>query len=155
MFLTTRNEDEFEFPMSSALHSYFAVPVRTAVIKNLPDLVNDALLNCAYDNEEEELRFDYPKPLDRVYKHLKPDHFVMLDDLKLVFHNCDSIIVWNPGEAAALAMDDLKSCDNFVCVEAGLLMHPPLLPKQELTFGFTVYALENEVVVSNDEIETK
>jgi glucose-6-phosphate 1-epimerase len=120
--LSVKNEDIRPMPVSWAFHSYFSVSALESVSVS-------GLENCIYlDNtaglksQLQQGRVKFAGELDRVYENAGARQCIEGDSPVCVQgENCNTVIVWNPGEDLASRMVDIGA-DNyrsFICVERG------------------------------------
>ncbi len=121
--LQTRNRGTQPFPLSAALHSYFAVA----------DLAGTELLGLSGDYSDKTRDWAIlptPQPYrfaaetDRIHLQACPTVLIQHAGGSTVVESegHDSIVVWNPGASGSPAFSDLLPDDytRFVCVETAL-----------------------------------
>lgn len=122
--LMTTNTGTTPFTITEALHAYFAVDDAGAVQINGLDGVCylDKLSNYVSGYSSGTLALT--PPWDRVYQTNAAE--ITFSDhhsrqVRIVKHNSNSTIVWNPGPAAAAALDDMpdQHWQSMVCIEPG------------------------------------
>ncbi|MEX1670401.1 D-hexose-6-phosphate mutarotase [Zhongshania guokunii] len=121
--LTMSNSGVAAMPLSFAMHSYFAV---AALDKLALKGVSGAeyLDNCrqlARFQQDEALRFNVE--IDRVYEGLGGEQQLCdtARTMTVTGSGCDTVVVWNPGEALAKNMADVgEHFSEYLCVERGM-----------------------------------
>ena len=120
--LTVKNEDTRSMPASWAFHSYFAVSALESVsvsgLENCIYLDNTAGLRS--QRQQGQVRFE--GEVDRVYQNIGTSQCIEGNSpVSVQGENCNTVIIWNPGEELASRMVDIGA-DNyrsFICVERG------------------------------------
>lgn len=135
--LTTTNTGNKAFPVSQALHSYFAISDISKVYleglegKKYYNKVDDSFGNI----QEGRLCFD--QETDRIYEEINAPIVLRDGDETTVISSEGShtAVVWNPGEALANKMADLSDYRHMLCIEsANALEDEPLIePNQSYT----------------------
>lgn len=139
MKLTVINTDNKPLEFTAALHTYFAVSVfKNVRLSGLNGTVywdNDGSdFDKRFTFTDTELRFD--AAIDRIFFNVtKP---LLLQDeeaaLGITMTGFEDVVVWNPGEAGAKALQDLadEEYTRMVCVEAAVIDRPiRLQPEQQ------------------------
>ncbi len=127
--LHTQNNSGAHFPLTQALHTYYAVSdARRVHISGLQGLsYTDRLRDLAVDTQREPFRLD--QACDRTYVHPESlsvsRHYVIEDAdwqrcIEIEVQGSRSVVVWNPGAAIARGMVDVpdEGWPGFFCVEA-------------------------------------
>lgn len=132
--LHTENQSGAAFPLTQALHSYFAVSdAQRVAIDGLQGLhYSDKLRDYAQDVQREP--FALEGACDRIYAHPAPSvaaldamsqRYVIRDaqwqrEIAIEVHGSRSVVVWNPGAQTARHMVDVPDdgWPGFFCVEA-------------------------------------
>lgn len=123
--LHTENQSGAPFPLTQALHSYFAVShAERVAIDGLQDLhYSDKLRDYAADVQTQP--FALEQACDRIYASQDNSLYVIRDSawqraIEIEVHGSRSVVVWNPGAATARNMVDVpdESWPDFFCVEA-------------------------------------
>jgi len=130
--LHTRNLSPQPFPLTQALHSYFAVSnARQVGIEGLTGLpYQDRLRDLATDIQQGPFAMD--QACDRTYHHASQDappqltHRYILTDpawqrrIVIDTQGSQSVVVWNPGSETARTMADVPDdgWQDFFCIEA-------------------------------------
>lgn len=126
--LHTRNLGSATFPLTQALHSYFAVADATRI-----DI--DGLLNLSYQDKLramapniQRVPFALDQACDRIYHHpgaARQARYTLNDPVwqrRIVIETqgSESVVVWNPGREGAARMADLldDGWQDFFCIEA-------------------------------------
>ena len=126
--LETHNHGTHDFPLTQALHSYFAVQDVTQVrLTGLEDLCFEDKLRGTTGTVQHG-PFQLDTACDRIYQHAttRPSqHYTLHDDLgarRIHIHTqgSQSVVVWNPGADTARSMVDVPDAawQDFLCVEA-------------------------------------
>lgn len=121
--LVTRNTGSKAFTMTEALHSYFNVGDATQV--TVSGLENTEYLDKTRDyiKKDQTGTIRFTEETDRIYTDIK--HELLLDDpvfqrqIKITSSGNHNIVVWNPWQERATAMQDLAADDyqHFICLE--------------------------------------
>ncbi|MEO7399706.1 MAG: D-hexose-6-phosphate mutarotase [Polaromonas sp.] len=126
--LHTRNLGSEAFPLTQALHSYFAVGDATRIdIDGLLDLAyQDKLRGMASDVQR--VPFALAQACDRIYHHpgaARHACYTLHDPVwqrRIVIETrgSESVVVWNPGREGTSRIDDLPDdgWQSFFCIEA-------------------------------------
>lgn len=132
--LAVENRGASPLSFTAALHSYF-------LVDDLEDVRLTGLRGTRFeedgawhDETGDVVRVD--EPLDRIYAKVSGPVLLQTADRSLGIHSdgWPDLVVWNPGEAKAAALDDLAPGDwqRFVCVEAAAVHEPIALPAGDL-----------------------
>lgn len=132
--LHTESRTASAFPLTQALHSYFAVShAQHVAIDGLQGLhYSDKLRDYAMDVQREAFALD--QACDRIYAHPAPSrnsgqvasqHYIIRDvawqrAIEVEVQGSRSVVVWNPGAQTARNMADVPDdgWPGFFCVEA-------------------------------------
>lgn len=132
LVLTTTNAGTTAFPLSMALHSYFAVDdIRTTRLSGLGGRYSDKTRDWAH--------FDTPRPYgfteetDRIHLDAAARVDIMMANgarTQMASEGHDSIVVWNPWSACARNFPDMEAQDytRMLCVETALTQGYELAP---------------------------
>ncbi|CAL6020043.1 Glucose-6-phosphate_1-epimerase [Hexamita inflata] len=133
----TTNKSEQKTRFSTAFHAYFKVRADSASVSSLNgNQYFDKFANTS-DIISDQITFE--NPVDYVVQ-LNNQNQVQINSnnqpkLNLNLINCNTIIVWNPKNAAQIS--DLKTADEFICVEPASLF-VDIGPGEEHELGFEV-----------------
>ncbi|MEO7107259.1 MAG: D-hexose-6-phosphate mutarotase [Rhodoferax sp.] len=129
--LETRNSGMQPFVLTQALHNYFAV--QDALQVHVAELAGLHYIDKLATSEQQTLPiqqgpFTLHENCDRIYQQhaTSPTHRYTLDDrawqrrIHITTQGCQSLVVWNPGQAQARTMADVPDdqWQNFLCLEA-------------------------------------
>lgn len=130
MTLTTFNLNDYDFVITEALHTYFAVAdCRETIIEGLDKTTHLDKLKDDEDEIEVEQQGDVvlKPPMDSVY--LNQSGPILFDDgarhRKIcIEQNGHSAVVWNPGPETVKGFGDIpnETWPTFMCVEAGNIL---------------------------------
>jgi len=132
--LLTTNTGAQAFPLSCALHTYFAVQdIRQTRLEGLTGEYSDKTRDWAHFATP--ATYGFSEETDRI--HLQPSPWVdIVEDggalTRLESTGHDSIVVWNPWEACARNFPDMEPADytRMLCVETALTQGFRLQPGQ-------------------------
>lgn len=123
--LHTENHTGAPFPLTQALHSYFAVShAERVAIDGLQGLhYSDKLRDYAFDVQDQP--FSLEQACDRIYASGSSSLYVIRDPawqrtIEIEVQGSRSVVVWNPGAKTAQQMADVpdNGWPGFFCVEA-------------------------------------
>ncbi|MGH1470696.1 MAG: D-hexose-6-phosphate mutarotase [Cellvibrionaceae bacterium] len=150
--LSIENLDETPFSFTAALHSYFNISqLRHTELIGLKDTEywsNDGSeFSCRYKEKEDDLFIS--DALDRVYFNVASA--LKLKDLKngslhISQTGFNDVVVWNPGKAAAVQMQDManEEYQHMLCVEAAVIDNPVVLNPNEKWKGVQYITAEKK-----------
>lgn len=129
--LTTTNSGSTAFPLSAALHSYFAVSnIEILSLSGLKGIYSDKTRDWAMLDTPSIYRFT--EETDRIHLHAAAQVDIHDTDCTVAVQSLghDSIVVWNPWADGSKAFADLDAADyrRFVCVETALTQGFMLAP---------------------------
>lgn len=145
--LTVSNCEQRPFDCSWALHSYFPVSSLDKVrVRGLAGRTYlDNLQNFAPKQQTEDLAFK--GEVDRIFPGVDNAlEIVGQPAIKIVHHQCPSVITWNPGPEKAAQMADVGTDheQGFICVERGAVLDEQwrLAPGESRTGGLEIAEAE-------------
>ncbi len=146
--LTTKNNDEIPFPISPALHSYFAVgdidKVKIEGFQNATyiDKVDNGIAKLQH---EDFLKIN--QETDRIYLSSDTNKIFdySLNRIINIKHNSTAIVVWNPWQEKCRDIGDMADEEymKFVCIESAIMPEPYVLLPGE------THTLEQIIMVQN------
>lgn len=131
--LDVRNPSNESWQFCAALHTYLQVAdIARVTLSGLQhvDYLDQVLDGTPGRQEEAALGID--AEIDRIYAGVAQP--LTLDDgarrISIAKEGFADVVVWNPGAAKAAGLADMPAQDYqaFLCVEAGAIMQPVLLP---------------------------
>lgn len=137
--LAANNTGDSAFDFMAALHTYLRVAeVGAARLAGLHGCrYEDATMGRMRQDDDESLRIG--GETDRIYFGVSAPLTLEEDRrrLRIEASHFPEVVVWNPWEEKAAAMDDLSPGDfrRFLCVEAALIEHPVRLAAGEHWWG--------------------
>ncbi|HTQ99170.1 MAG TPA: D-hexose-6-phosphate mutarotase [Candidatus Acidoferrum sp.] len=139
--LTTANMGHEPFPLSMALHTYFAVDdTRQVQLQGLQGTYSDKTRNWAMLPTPASYRFT--EETDRIHLHATPQVDIVDGKhmTRVQSQGHDSVVVWNPWSDGSKAFADLAADEylRFVCVETALTQGFTLEPGHNHTLHQTI-----------------
>lgn len=148
--LTTINPNDYDLPITEALHTYFNVSQATGL--RISGLQGSTHLDKLDETRPAEIQNDILQlqpPRDSVY--LDQSGPVDIDDagyqrkIRIEKHHSESSVVWNPGPEIVKGFDDIpdEAWPDFACVESGnVLDNAVTIPSGEKHTLTVIYSLE-------------
>lgn len=132
--LRTTNTGTTPFPLSAALHTYFAVQdIRRTELRGLSGRYSDKTRD--WEHFDTPLPYYFSEETDRIHLHAAPAlDIVEAGEARthIASNGHDSIVVWNPWSECARNFPDMEAQDytRMLCVETALTQGFELQPQQ-------------------------
>ena len=141
--LTTTNQDQESFTISSALHSYFSVSdISSVIVKGLDN--TPFIDTLTMDHKRQTGEISITQETDRVYQ--ETCHPIELHDAERIVtinnNGSKSVVLWNPWIEKSLTMADLddNGYKTMLCIETANAFNDErsLVPGETHTLGMII-----------------